>query len=524
MTRHSHYDVIVIGSGAGGGTLFHALASTGKRILLLERGGRLPQEPDNWSSRRVFVDHCYKAPEVWRDRHGNEFRPEIHYWVGGQTKLYGAALPRFRAEDFGELRHVGGISPRWPVGYDEFEPYYTAAEQLYRVCGQRGADPTEPPASAPFPHPPLKHEPFVQRLSDAFAARGLHPYPLQMGVMRNDDDPKSSRCLKCATCDGYPCRIHAKADAETVCVQPALDAHDNVELQDHAFVERLETDGSGGRVTKVVATVHGERVELGADLVVVSCGAINSTALLLRSRSDRHPNGLANDHDNVGRYYMCHNNSAYVALSPAVNETVFQKTLGLNDWYFGADDFEFPLGHVQTMGKADGEKFEAAAPFKLPFWLLHQMGRHSVDFWLTSEDLPERDNRITVDADGNIVIRYEQNNLEAHDRLNGKLTKLLQQVGPRLGPIPFTKCMRKKVPVHGVTHQCGTLRFGDDPATSVLDRDCKAHGLDNLYVVDGSFMPSSAALNPALTIAANALRVAARLRELLGGSRQPSDA
>jgi choline dehydrogenase-like flavoprotein len=260
----------------------------------------------------------------------------------------------------------------------------------------------------------------------------------------------------------------------------------------------------------------GEQHTFRADVIVVSCGAINSAALLLRSKCAQWPTGLANEHDNVGRYYMCHNNSAFIALSPETNDTVFQKTLGMNDWYFGDDEVDHPLGHVQTMGKADGEKFEAASPIPLPFFVYRQMGRHSVDFWLTSEDMPLRDNRVMVGDDGRIALHYEQNNLPAHDRLNRNLTKLLQEVGKKLGPLPLTKCMRKKVPIHGTTHQCGTLRFGDDPATSVLDRDCKAHGLDNLYVVDGSFMPSSAALNPALTIFANALRVGAHLRDRLG--------
>ena len=515
MDHTTQYDVIVIGSGAGGGTLLHDLAPTGKRILVLERGGYLPREADNWSSRRVFVDNHYKAKEIWTDRHGQPFHPEIHYYVGGNSKLYGAALPRFRAEDFGELRLVDGLSPAWPVGYDEFEPFYTAAERLYQVRGQAGADPTEPPRSAPYAHGPLRHEPYVAKIHDAFAAEGLHPYPLPMAVMRNEDDPRAAPCIKCATCDGYPCKLHAKADAETVCVAPAL-AHPNVELWTEAFVERLETGADPHRVDGVVVTRNGETLTVRGDVVVVSAGAINSAALLLRSRSPAWPNGLANATDNVGRYYMCHNNSAFVAISPEVNETVFQKTLGMNDWYFGDDEVDHPLGHVQTMGKADAEKFEAASPVPLPQFVYRQMGRHSVDFWLTSEDMPVRDNRVVVDADGRIGLHYVENNLAAHDRLNRNLTRLLQKVGKRLGPLPLTKCMRKKVPIHGTTHQCGTLRFGDDPATSVLDRDCKAHDVDNLYVVDASFMPSSAALNPALTIFANALRVGAHLRARLG--------
>ncbi|MBK8976575.1 MAG: GMC family oxidoreductase [Planctomycetes bacterium] len=510
-----HYDVVIIGSGAGGATLLHALAPTGKRILMLERGGYLPRELDNWNSRAVFVDNKYKTKERWLDSDGREFKPEIHYFVGGQSKLYGAALPRFRAEDFGELRHAEGISPAWPVGYDEFEPWYTAAERLYHVHGEAGLDPTEPRRSAPFPHPPLKHEPRIQEVHDALVALGHRPFPLQMGIMLDQAAPEHSACIRCATCDGYPCLVHAKAEAETVCIRPALQ-RPNVTLLTHAFVERLDTDASGRTVTTVHVVRDGKREEYRGDVVVSSCGAINSAALLLRSKSDAHPRGLANANDCVGRYYMCHNNSVYVAVSMWRNPTKFQKTLGLNDFYLGTDGFEFPLGHVQTMGKADGEKFEAASPVWLPFALLDQIGKHSLDFWLTSEDLPDRDNRIDVNADGRIVIRYRQNNLKCHDLLNKKLTAVLRKVFRKRAPLGLVKCLRKKVPVHGVTHQCGTLRFGDDPGTSVLDRNCKAHGVDNLYVVDGSFFPSSAALNPALTIFANALRVGEHLKQRLG--------
>ena len=168
----SAYDVIVIGSGAGGGTLAHRLAPSGKRILLLERGDWLLREPHNWSAADVFVDGRYNSADTWHEADGTPFSPQVHYYVGGATKLYGAALYRLRAEDFGELRHVDGVSPAWPIGYADLEPYYTQAEQLYEVHGARGEDPTEPPASAPYPCPPVSHEPRIQQLSDDLAAAG----------------------------------------------------------------------------------------------------------------------------------------------------------------------------------------------------------------------------------------------------------------------------------------------------------------------------------------------------------------
>ncbi len=514
MEADRSYDVIIVGTGAGGGTLLHALAPTGKRILVLERGGYLPREQDNWDSRAVFVDNKYKAAERWLDQDGRRFRPEIHYYVGGNTKLYGAALLRFLPKDFEELRHHGGLSPAWPIRYEDLEPYYRQAENLYHVHGKHGVDPIEPESSVPYPFPPLRHEPRIQELHDDLRRIGCSPFPLPVGLMLDEDHPEASRCVRCRTCDGYPCLIHAKADTETVCVRAAL-AHPNVTLLTHAYVSRLETDASGREVTEVHVNRNGGAEVYAGDVVVVSCGAINSAALLLRSKSDAHPKGLGNSSDAVGRYYMCHNNSAFVSFSPKPNPTRFQKTLALNDFYFGSDDWEFPLGHIQTMGKADAEKFRAASPVPLPTPLLETIGQHSLDFWVTSEDLPLSENRVLVDGDGTVRLHYRQNNLESHDRLIATLKRLLRKIGRKNAPVPLVLNMHKKIPLSGTTHQCGTLRFGRDPKTSVLDVNCKAHDLDNLYVVDGSFFVSSAAMNPALTIIANALRVADHLKDRL---------
>lgn len=509
------YDVIILGTGAGGGTLLHELASSGKSILVLERGDHLPREKQNWDSWAVFADNRYKAKgENWFDADGKPLKPEIHYYVGGNTKLYGAALLRFRKEDFGELRHADGISPAWPVGYDEFEPYYARAEQLYSVHGQRGVDPIEPRCSGPYPHPPVSHEPRIQELHDDLVRAGHRPFPLPIGIMLDEQRRATSPCIRCDTCDGYPCLIHAKADAEVSCVKPAL-AHRNVTLLTNAKAVRLKTDASGRAVTTVVVERGGRTEEYEGGFVVVACGAINSAALLLRSTSDTHPRGLANGNDVVGRHYMCHNNSPFVAVSNLPNPTLFQKTLALNDFYLRSDDWEFPMGHIQTMGKADAAKFAVAAPMWAPNFVLKWIADHSVDFWVTSEDLPVASNRVGVDEDGRIRLSYVPNNLQAHERLVAKLKRVLRTLDKGKSRFSRTISLRKKVPLSGTTHQCGTLRFGTDPKTSVLDVDCKAHELDNLYVVDGAFMPSSAAMNPALTIFANALRVADRLKARL---------
>ncbi len=514
MSGTMDYDVIIIGSGAGGGTLAHRLAPTGKRILLLERGPHLPREQDNWAAKAVFVEGKYTAPEKWRDKDGKEFQPGTHYYVGGNTKVYGAALFRLREKDFGELPHYGGVSPAWPLSYQDFAPYYTQAEQLYRIRGERGIDPTDPPSDDPYPCPALTHEPRIQQLYDDLIRAGHRPFPLPLGVQRDDADPVHSKCIRCPTCDGFPCLIHAKSDSETLCITPAL-ASGNVTLLTDAKVTRLETDPSGRVVTKVIVERSGQREEYGAHMVVVSGGAINSSALLLRSAGDAHPNGLANSSDLVGRNYMCHLNTAALAISLAPNPTVFQKTLGLNDFYFGAEDSELPLGHIQMLGKTEGDILRPDAPALVPGFALDQVAKHAIDFWLISEDLPHPQNRVTVSQDDQIVLNYTPNNEEAHKRLNAKLHGLLGAIGCTGPLIPHSLYAAHELGIQAVAHQCGTMRFGTDPKASVLDLNCKAHDLDNLYVVDGSFFPSSAAVNPGLTIMANALRVGDHLAERL---------
>jgi choline dehydrogenase-like flavoprotein len=519
----AHYDVIIIGSGAGGGTLAWRLAPSGKRILLLERGDFVPREPENWSTRAVNVDGRYQTTEQWRDRAGKPLHPHTNYWVGGNTKFYGAALFRLRREDFGELTHDGGVSPAWPITYEELEPYYTEAEHLYQVHGERGEDPTEPPTSGPYRYPAVSHEPRLEQLSEDFRRAGLHPFHTPLGIMLNERDRPRSRCIRCGTCDGHPCLVRAKSDAHVVCVEPALD-FPTVTLLTHAYVTRLETSASGREVTAVVVERGGRTERYTADIVVASCGAINSAALLLRSASERHPRGLANGSDVVGRHYMGHINSVLMAVSRCPNPTTFQKSLSVNDFYFGAPDWDRPMGHISFVGKLDGVTLSAGAPAVAPGWTLDLMAKHSLDFWLTSEDLPDPENRVTLDRDGRIVLAYTPNNGEGHRRLRGRLEQLMQQQSAC--PVHGTACHQglfsrnlfigQRIPLAGVAHQNGTIRFGDDPAASALDRHCRAHEVANLYVVDGSFFPSSGAVNPALTIMANALRVGDHILERLG--------
>jgi len=525
MSNLNHYDVIIIGTGAGGGTLAYHLAPSGKRILILERGDYVPREKANWDPKVVNVDGHYNTKESWLDRNGKDLHPHTNYYVGGNTKFYGAALFRLRKEDFGELRHHGGISPAWPISYDELEPYYTQAEHLYQVHGNRGEDPTEPPASAPYRFPAVSHEPRIQHLADDFARSGLRPFHVPVGVMLDEKNPQNSRCIRCNTCDGFPCLVSAKSDAQVVCIDEAV-KYPNVTLLTRSEVKRLDTNASGREVKGVLVERNGSLETYSSDMVVVSCGAINSAALLLRSVNDRHPRGLANSSDTVGRHYMGHTNSVMMAISKCPNPTIFQKTLGVNDFYFGSNDWQYPMGHISFVGKLDAVTLRAGAPAIAPNFTLELMAKHSLDFWLTSEDLPDPNNRVTVDRNGKIILTYSTNNLEAHERLQSKLKQAMKQTNCEMhghechqGLFSRNLFVGQQIPLAGVAHQNGTIRFGHNPKTSALNVNCKAHDVDNLYVVDGSFFPSSAAVNPALTIMANAMRVGDHLLERMGVSQ-----
>jgi choline dehydrogenase-like flavoprotein len=518
------FDVIIVGTGAGGGTLAHTLAPSGKRILLLERGNFLTREADNWDPGEVFVDGRYISPDTWYDGNGTPFQPQVHYFVGGATKMYGAALYRLRPEDFGEIQHADGVSPAWPVGYDEFEPWYSRAEWLYQVHGDHGVDPTEGSWSRQYPWPPVSNEPRIQQISDELGRAGYHPFPAPCGILLNEADRPASVCIRCSTCDGYPCLVHAKADADVIAVRPLLDLP-NVTLLTGAEAVRLETDPAGRSVTGVVVDRGGdgkEEVYRGA-IVVLAAGAANTAKILLRSASDACPSGLANGSDQVGRNYMFHNSKAAVALGKEPNDTVFQKTLAINDFYLAGDDRQWPLGNIQMLGKSNAAAMKGEEPHltKLaPRWSLEDVARHAVDFWLTTEDLPRPENRVTIDGDGNIHLSYADSNDSEAAGLYAEFRKILNHVGLASHHVLHKNFyMSMNVPVAGVAHQAGTCRFGIDPATSVLDVNCKAHEVDNLYVADTSFFPSIGAVNPALTAIANSIRVGEHIAERLGAAR-----
>jgi len=420
------------------------------------------------------------------------------------------------------VRHKDGISPAWPLGYDVFEPYYTQAGALYHVHGQRGEDPTEPWSSAPYAYPPVKHEPRIQDLSDLLQREGLHPFHLPLGVKLDQNRDGSattySPCIRCDTFDGFPCPLNAKADAQVICVDPARALYPNFTLLTNAYVTRLQTDAAGRNVSRVHVTRDNRLEQYSADIVVVACGALSS-APLLRSQSDRHPKGLANASDQVGRNYIRHNMSIVMAVLKEPNPTVFQKTLAVSDFYFGANDWEYPLGLIQMCAKSHGEQIRGEVLPGYLSWLpempFEKMADPCIDFWLQSEDLPRMENRIRYDGD-RVVLDIHKSNQEAAKRLRGKLEALLTPMRAWPHLLERRLYLGKDIPIGGTGHQAGTCRFGTDPASSVLDLDCKAHELDNLYIADASFFPSIGAVNPTLTIIANALRVADHICERLG--------
>jgi len=515
------YDVIVIGSGPGGAAAAQRLATTGKRILLIERGDYLPRSRANWNPNNVFVDGAYTAKETWIGKDGREFHPGLHYCVGGNSKVYGAALLRMRERDFGDIQHRDGVSPAWPIQYEHLESYYGQAEALFHVHGRRGEDPAEPPCSTAFPYPPVSHEPQIQTLSDALERDGLHPFHLPLGILLDERDGKpspTSVCIRCDAFDGFPCLLNGKADAQVICVDPGLAAHSNLTLLTGAYVSCLETDSKGHSVSRVCVTRNGQEERYRADIVVVACGALSSALLLLRSRNSRHPRGLANGSDQVGRNYMRHNQSILLALLREPNHTVFQKTLGISDFYFGAPDSEYPLGLIQMCAAIQGAQIRGET---LPSWLkwlpeapFEILAQHSMSFWLSSEDLPLAENRVFYNGD-RVTLHLKETNLKEHHKLRAKTEAIIRAANGHPLALDRSLYFGKDIPIGGTAHQAGTARFGLDPSTSVLDINCKAHELDNLYLVDASFFPSIGAVNPTLTIIANALRVADRIAERL---------
>jgi len=497
-----HFDIIIIGTGAGGGTMAHALSDTSARILIIERGDFVPQEEENWDPEAVWKHLRYRAKEQWVDENGRPFTPYTHYGVGGNTKFWGSVLYRLRRDDFQEMRHVDGISPAWPIDYETLAPYYDRAEELYHVRGEDGVDPTEPPRR-PFPYAAVPHQPEMADIVERLKELGLHPSPLPLGLMRVGEE---DGCILCNTCNSFACKLHAKSEADVCCVRPAIE-RSNVTLWTNATAMRLLTDRCGRKVQAVEVERNGGSTRVEAPIVVVSCGAVNSAALLLRSKTDKQPNGLANSSGLVGRRYMAHLATMMQGFHPfRPNSTVFQKTVAINDFYLRGPRTDYPLGQIQSQGRTHAVMAQTVVPW-VPLRAYEEWVSRGVDWLVMSEDLPREENRIRVDADGRIQLHYKPNNLVAHRELVAEMKRILRRLG-------YWLIVKHSHGAKNTTHQCGTVVFGTDPRASVLDPFCRTHDVENLFVVDASFFPSSAAVNPGLTIAAQALRVADHIKEV----------
>ncbi|MCW0000892.1 GMC family oxidoreductase [Pararhizobium sp. YC-54] len=487
-------DIVIIGSGIGGATVASALAGSGADILILEAGGHIEDRPENRDQRAIFQRGHFRPKEFWYETDGKSFNPGNYYNVGGNSKFFGAVMVRYRREDFAEMAHLEGVSPAWPFAYDELEPWYSRAEQLYQVRGALGQDPTEPVHSKDYAFPPVPDEPPIASVRGKLKQNGLHPYSLPLGI---DIDRWLAKAK--TPWDAHPNSFDGKMDAETAALTVALQ-HKNVRLQTGSRVTRLETAADGERIETVHYVKDGAGQTVSPKLVILSAGAVQSSVLLLRSANAMHPKGLANSSDQVGRNFMNHNSSAVLAISPFFkNTSIYQKTFGFNDYYLSDGEGGPPLGNVQLLGRISGPILKANLPL-MPEWLLNQVSAHAIDFYAMSEDIPHPESRIMVDGE-RIVLQWVRTNWDAHLMLVKKLKKALRGAG---FPIVLSRPFDKRTP----SHQCGTVRMGNDPASAPLNVYCRAFDHPNLFVVDASCLPTSAAVNPALTVAAQALRVA----------------
>ncbi|NEY92068.1 GMC oxidoreductase [Tabrizicola oligotrophica] len=494
-------DLIIIGSGIGGATLAAALAPSGQKILILEKGERLLPAPEARDDVAIFRRGHYAPTETWMGSDGTPFVAGNYYVVGGNSKFFGAVMYRYRETDFQPRAHLQGASPGWPMSYAELEPWYGRAEALYKVRGTAGEDPTEPPHSTAYGFPPVPDEPVMQKVRARLAKAGAHPSSLPLAI-----DIDSWLAEGKTGWDAFPNTGKGKIDAESGPLTEAL-AHPNVRLRTGAEVLRLETDASGHRVVAAIVRAGGREERLTARAFAVAAGAIQSAALLLRSANAAHPAGLANGSDQVGRNFMNHNSSAMLTIDPRLrNTSVYQKTISFNDFYDADPETGRPLGNVQGLGRITAPILKANMPL-LPMPLARLVAGYAFGWFLQSEDLPNPESRVMV-QDGQIVMHWQRSNMAAHQALIARTKAVMKRAG---FPIVLVHTFGRKT----TSHQCGTARLGDDPARSVVNPELRAHQIRNMWIADASVLPTSAAVNPALTVAALVLRAAESVKRFL---------
>jgi len=478
MELNSNYDSIIVGSGAGGSTLALRLGQYGWKVLVVEGGAQLTPLSRNHTNP---VGIHMKQAMAGRD--------SSRWFVGGQTKFYGTALYRLRESDFQSVEHENGISPAWPISYLDLEPYYQQAEELYSVHGAPEGDPSEPPRLRPFPHPPIPHDPIVAKVVERLKASGTSVSALPSAIDYGPD----GKCILCATCDSYYCQLDAKMDAEIAALRPAL-ATGNVQLAAQTECLRVLTDEAGSRVVGVVVRQGNNEHIVNAEVVAISAGTQESIVLLRRSRTGKHPEGLGNNSGCLGRYLAGHSfGTVFPLISWQPLPPIHTKTFAMNAYHDGAPDWPYPLGVVQVAGQMPF--WEEASPLMRPAARL--VGAHSLFCSYMSEALPTRDSRLIFDGDrlvGRVAPVY---NMRTFDKLRCTARDMFRRAG-------YFTIARKQAP--GLWHQVGTARMGVDPSSSVVDISCQVHGIDGLFVVDASVMPTAGAVNTCLTITALALR------------------
>jgi len=498
-----HYDVIVIGSGAAGGTIAGQLAASGKRILLLERGGVMPLADQNVADVDLFRKDRYHPGEQWFGTDGDPFSPQTIYALGGNSKIWGGVLERMREREFGGLPLQEGAAPDWELTYGDFAPYYDRAEQLYRVHGEAGVDPTEPGRTGPYGHTPRSFEPWVVELKAALERQGTHPYALPLTWSESAEDP---------TGDAELFGVDLAKQAENVCVR------------DRVTVRRLHVNPSGTEVRAVEAEIDGHAWLFSGDLVVLAAGAINTAAILLRSATEHHSRGLSNGSDQVGRNLMKPQLTSIIQLAAAPNSGRYGRSLGVTDYLWGDSNVSFPLGSIATGGGVLQDALFAESPPVLslvtklmPNFGLEQLAARSVTWWAMSPVLPDAHNRVTLRGN-HLQIHYLPNNREAHDRLVYRWIDTLKKVenDPLCHVVkPAPTHPRGEAPLTVMGSVCGTCRMGSNPATSVVDLQGRSHELANLYIADASVFPSCPAVGMGLTVIANALRIGDQLLGVL---------
>ena len=484
-------DIVIVGSGVGGSAFARTIAPSNASILILERGEQLVTPVGILDPRQIHRDGKYIADETWFEG-DKPFSPWIYYYVGGNTKFFGAVTPRYRESDFEEVEHPGGVSPAWPFSYAELEPYYCQAETLFRVHGSDGADPCDPWRSSPYPNKRVPDEQSIGRVRQRLEGSGLetHPTPLCSDENWLDYAP--------ITWDSYPNTGNKKADAENALLRDAL-KYENVKLVSNARVLRLNAAENGKDIVSIDVRHGDATITIKPKWVVVSAGAVNSAALLLRSADSKNPSGLSNSSGMVGGNYMSHHCTFLMMVDPReINDAVYQKTVSINKYYLGGGEGNLPLGHVQMCGKITPPMVQGIYSW-LPEYPLKWLCSHSVDWFLVTEDLPVPDNRLIVDSGDQIRFSLTRPNYSAH-------IQLVQNVKKRFKAAGYKWIFSKPFGINYPTHQCGTIRMGNDAATSPIDQYCRSYDHPNMLVVDASMLPTSAAVNPALTILAQSIR------------------